>query len=74
MLRIEIYPIMSGLAVRANTCYSNGLPKQAGDGAMAVTRVIPSETIETVGITEALRDQLLDLVVLYPGLFEKAID
>jgi hypothetical protein len=74
MLRIEIYPVMSGLMVRAVACSHAGTPDNQRSELRSVTRTIPSDTIETVGVDEAIRDHLLDLVVLYPGLFEAAMD
>lgn len=73
MLRIEIYPVMSGLMVRAVACSHSKTPVPASE-LRSVTRTISSETIESVGIDEAIRDHLLDLAVLYPGLFSAAMD
>jgi hypothetical protein len=73
MLRIEAYPALGGLIVRVAGVGDPDLSNVEGVQPTAVTRVIPVATIEHLGVDEALRDVLVDVMVLYPGLLRYAM-
>jgi len=73
MLRIEAYPALGGLIVRVVHVGGDPITLQAGAQPSAVTRVIAVETVESLGVAEALRDVVMDILVLYPGLLEGAL-
>lgn len=73
MLRIEAYPALGGLIVRVCTTGHCAEPPTEGIHPTSVTRLVPQETIECLGIQEALRDVIVDVVTLYPGILEFAM-
>lgn len=73
MLRIEAYPALGGLIVRVVHVGADGIADRDRETPTAVTRTITVETIESLGVTEALRDVVTDVLVLYPGLLEGAL-
>lgn len=73
MLRIECYPVLDGLAVSVVGVGRPQSPDDAGQPPSRVQRTIPLETIESLGLDEAIRDTLVDVIVLYPGLLRYAL-
>lgn len=73
MLRIECYPVLDGLCVSVAGVPLAKVLDPDGNGPTRVQRVIPLETIESMGLDEAMRDVLVDVIVLYPGLLRYAL-
>ena len=73
MLRIEAYPVLDGLAVNFIGVPVTRIPDAEGDRAARVHRTIPSETIENLGLDEAFREVVMDVLILYPGMLHHAL-
>jgi len=73
MLRIECYPVLDGLAVSVTGINSTRNPNYVEMLPSRVQRTIPVDVVESLGLDEALRDVLVDIVVLYPGLLRMAL-
>jgi hypothetical protein len=73
MLRIECYPVLDGLCVSVAGVPLHQVLDPDGNGPTRVQRVVPLATIEAMGLDEALRDYLVDIIVLYPGLLRYAL-
>lgn len=73
MLKIEVYPVMNGLLVSL-VGVDHSHPDSAGRVSPArVMHTIPTATVENLGLDEALRDVLMDVVQEYPGLLSFAL-
>lgn len=73
MLRIECYPVLDGVAITVTGVDSSRDLRYTGALPSRVQRTVPVETIESLGIDEAIRDTLVDIIVLYPGLLKHAL-
>jgi len=73
MLRIEAYPIMDGLMVAVSGVDHSESPAYKGVKGQSVCRTVPTEAVEHLGVDEAIRDILTDILVLYPGLLAYAL-
>lgn len=74
MLRIECYAVLDGLAVTVLAVPLHKSPDVVGGPGARVHRTVPVETLEQLGMEEALRDCLVDIMQLYPGLLKHALD
>lgn len=73
MLSIECYPVLDGVMVHVRGVDLSRIATGVRPEPANAWRTIPTETVEAVGMDEALRDVLMDVVVLYPGLLHYAL-
>lgn len=73
MLKIEVYPLLDGVMVRLIGVDHSEIGRLSGNSAAAVTRRIPTATVEGIGLDEALRDVIVDVVTEYPGMLSYAL-
>jgi hypothetical protein len=73
VLKIECYPVMNGLMVSlVGVDHSTRSPADGASPARVMT-TIRTDTIENLGLEEALRDVLTDVIQEYPGLLSFAL-
>ena len=73
MLRIECYPVLDGLLVHMAGFDHSETPHHRALSPATVWRTIPTPTVESLGLEEALRDVIVDVVTEYPGLLSYAL-
>jgi hypothetical protein len=73
MLRIECYPSMDGVLVSLIGTFTDESPLSSSGSPARVTRHVSLDTIEHLGMDEAIRDVIVDVVSLYPGLLSFAL-
>ena len=73
MLRIEAYATMDALTLHVAGSNLREPSTLAGGNGMSVYRTIGVETVEEMGVDDALFEALVQLFKLYPGLAEYAL-